>query len=89
MRDDPSGRAGVSRRGLLRALAVVPAALAGCTASRAERPAAAGAAPVLPAAPPAALSPGAPSAIRALALPADAEPAFVFRAAASRPADSK
>ncbi len=93
MREGPPGRAAVPRRGILRALALAPAALAGCAAGLAERappdggggsdPAAAsgGAAALPPPADPAL------AAVRGFRLAPDAEPAFVFRAATSRPGE--
>jgi hypothetical protein len=88
MRERPD-RPRLPRRGVLRALALAPAALAGCAAGRAElaapAPSAAedGAAP--PPQPARAATAGAVAAIRAFRLPADAEPASIFRAAAARP----
>jgi hypothetical protein len=89
MHEDGAG--GVPRRRFLEALALAPAAAAaGCAASGAERraadgdasPAEAGAAPARRPAPPVA-------AIRAFPVGADAEPAFVFRAAGPRPGDPR
>ncbi len=75
-----------SRRGVLKALALAPAAIAGCAAARAERAAPSEEDGSLPVdAPGAAAAPGAAvAAIRAFPVPADAEPAFVFRAAGAR-----
>jgi hypothetical protein len=87
------------RRGFLRALALGPAALAvGCAGSRAAGPGATAAAPAE--AQPAGAEGRAPqpsppgsgdedplAAIRRHPLPMDAEPAFVFRAAAARPGE--
>ncbi len=79
----------IPRRGMLKALALAPAAVAGCAAPRAERTApgadaragagagASGAAP----------SGAALAEVRAFRVPADVEPAFVFRAAAARPGE--
>jgi hypothetical protein len=80
---NPSDRRGVPRRRILRALALAPAALAGCAAGRAAGVAtpdggAAAGAPTPPVRPAAAR---AVAAVRAFRLTADAEPAFVFRAA--------
>ena len=92
MRDGPSGT-GFPRRGILRALALAPAALAGCAGPAAERASAAGdpAAPKQKPSP--ALTPppggGAVAAVRAFRLAADAEPAFSFRAATARPGESR
>jgi hypothetical protein len=77
---------------VLRALALAPVAAAACAAGRAER-----AEPGEPGEPRpsgGAARKGAPpgqalAAIRAHAVPPDAEPAFVFRAAASRPGDTR
>jgi hypothetical protein len=87
MSDEPKPAAGgTPRRAFLRALAIAPAIAAGCATTRAtspEDPAAAPAAPAASAAAPPmddALAP-----LRAFALAADAEPAFVFRAAVARP----
>jgi hypothetical protein len=79
----------IDRRGFLGALALAPAALAGCAGGSA----AAGAG-----APPHAAAAGAPdapadtrvaalAAVRGFALAPGAEPAFVFRAAAARPGE--
>jgi hypothetical protein len=83
MRERPAGP-GLPRRQLLRVLAVAPAALAGCAAGRAGPTATpeGAAAPGQPS--PAPLAPGALATVRAFRLAADAEPAFVFRAAAAR-----
>ena len=90
MRDGPSGT-GFPRRGILRALALAPAALAGCAGPAAERASASGdpaaAKPSPPLAPPP--SGGAVAAVRAFRLAADAEPAFSFRAAMVRPGESR
>jgi hypothetical protein len=77
-----------SRRAFLRALAIAPAAAAGCATSRAAGPGAEASAPK--GAPSAAGSPAAPSPDEALApirsfpLAMEDEPAFVFRAAVPR-----
>ena len=90
MRDGPSGT-GFPRRGILRALALAPAALAGCAGPATERasasgdPAAAKSSPA-PAPPPGG---GPVAAVRAFQLAADAEPAFSFRAATVRPGESR
>lgn len=85
------GEGGVPRRRLLQALALVPAAAAaGCAAGEAERKArdgAPGAAPARGGAPP--FPDAAAAAIRGFAVPADADPAFVFRASAARPGDPR
>jgi hypothetical protein len=85
-------RAAFPRRGVLRALALAPLAVAGCAAARAERAEGAESQPDPPSGG-AARKGGAPgqavTAIRAHAVPAEAEPAFVFRAAASRPGDPR
>jgi hypothetical protein len=93
MPESDSG-SGLPRRGVLRALALAPVALAGCAAGRAgPAPAAPGApgdpgpAPAAQAAP--ALPAGALAALRTFRLPADAEPAFVFRAVAARPGEPR
>lgn len=103
MRERPEP-ARLPRRRVLRALALAPAALAGCAAARPElaappapvtppgpqvEPGASAAAPSSAAAPAAAPPPPALAAIRAYRLPADAEPAFVFRAAAVRPGEPR
>lgn len=76
------------RRGILRALALLPAALAGCAAAKAERAPGPGLEPS--AAPPArALPPGAVAAVRGFQLSGEGEPALVFRAAAARPGDPR
>jgi hypothetical protein len=86
MNDEEQGRA-VPRRGVLKALALAPAAVAGCAAARAERPARAeeGRSLSVPSRSAAAEPGAAVAAIRAFPVPADAEPAFVFRAAGARP----
>lgn len=88
MERTPGGRAAVPRRRLLQALAFAPAAVAGCAAARAERPAVDADGTPLPSARSGAEGFGpALAALRAFKVPADAEPAFVFRAAAARPGD--
>ncbi len=77
----------IPRRGLLRALALAPAALAGCAAARVERPGPAAAAPALAGTP--AAGDAAVAAVRAVRLPADAEPAFTFRAVLTRPGEPR
>jgi hypothetical protein len=78
----------IDRRGFLGALALAPAALAGC----------AGGSAVAGAGTPSRSAAGAPdaladtrvaalAAVRGFALAADVEPAFVFRAAAARPGE--
>jgi len=81
--DDPAGPGGPTRRSVLRALALAPAALAGCASAGAGAARGAGGARERAAVP--AVSPEAVAAIRKVELPADAEPASLFRAAASRP----
>lgn len=83
----------LARRRFLGALALAPAALAGCTAAGSAGPKAApaagapGAAPSS-AAPARAAAPDATiGAVREHPLPPDAEPAFVFRAGAARPGE--
>jgi hypothetical protein len=94
MPDGPSG-SGLPRRRILRALALAPAALAGCAGATAERAGAAGpregdaATPPSPRPAPAPAPANAVAAVRAFQLAADAEPAFSFRAAASRPGDPR
>ncbi len=84
MRESEARGAAVPRRGVLKALALAPATIAACAGARAERPAA-GEKPRSVAAADGGGS-GAPdaalAAIRAVRVPPDAEPAFVFRAAA-------
>jgi hypothetical protein len=90
MRDGPSGT-GFPRRGILRALALAPAALAGCAGPAAERASAAGD-PAAPKPSPAGAPPpggGAVAVVRAFRLAADAEPAFSFRAAMARPGEPR
>jgi len=81
--------AAIPRRGMLKALALAPVAVAGCAGQRAERTAPGADARSLPSA--GASGTGAPGAalaqVRAFRVPADAEPAFVFRAAAARPGE--
>ena len=100
MRDPRSAKPPPPRRGVLRALAHAPAALAGCAGPRTEHPLALAPAPrgtvekdeagaPAPAAAAAPASSAALAAIRAVPLAADAEPAFVFRAAASRPGEPR
>jgi hypothetical protein len=89
MDEGPEKRAAVPRRRVLKALALVPAAAAGCAGAHAE-----GAARTDGAAAQRrgdARSPAGPAvaAIRAHPVPAEAEPAFVFRAAAARPGDPR
>jgi hypothetical protein len=92
MRETESGP-GVPRRGVLRALALAPAALAACAAGRpAVVPESAAAGDTgAPASPPAAPGPsaGALAVLRGFHLPADAEPASIFRAAAARPGEPR
>jgi hypothetical protein len=93
MRDGPSGT-GLPRRGILRALALAPAALAACAGPSAERAvAAAGAGDAGPPRPTPGSAPSPPpralAAVRAFELAADAEPAFSFRAAAARPGEPR
>jgi hypothetical protein len=95
MREGSSGP-GLPRRGILRALALAPAALAGCAAGSAagsaERggvPAAVGGRAEKPPAAPGAPVPATVAAVRALRLPADAEPAAVLRATAARPGEPR
>jgi len=90
MRDGPSGT-GFPRRGILRALALAPAALAGCAGPAAERASASGdPAAAKPSPAPAPPQAGGPvAAVRAFQLAADAEPAFSFRAATARPGESR
>jgi hypothetical protein len=87
MQDDGSRPGRTSRRGVLRLLALAPAALAGCATAGTKpsqgREAAAGAPPPRPAAAPA-VSAAAVASIRSFPVPADTEPAQVFRAAGSR-----
>jgi hypothetical protein len=89
---DQRGDGGVPRRRFLEALAIAPAAAAaGCAGAGADRrapdgdPAPAAAGPTSGSRPPA----GAVAAIRAFAVPPEADPAFVFRAAAARPGDPR
>lgn len=90
---EPRSGSRLPRRGVLRALALAPVALAGCAAGQANPAAApvgaAGDAGAAPAAQAAALPAGALAVLRAFRLPADAEPAFVFRAAAARPGEPR
>jgi len=80
----------IDRRRFLGALALAPAAVAGCAASRAERPAAdADGMPLPPTRSDADATRRSLAAIRAFPVPADADPAFVFRAAAARPGDPR
>jgi hypothetical protein len=83
---DGAEQGGTSRRGVLRLLALAPAALAGCATVGAE----AGRS-VAPAAPrgvaPPPVSAASIGTIRSFRLPAETEPAAVFRAAASRPGE--
>ncbi|HEX9308418.1 MAG TPA: hypothetical protein VF912_04115 [Anaeromyxobacter sp.] len=90
MHGDRPRHPAIPRRGLLRALALAPAALAGCAAARGQRPGpAAGSAPsAVDAGGPAAADP-AIAAVRAVRLSADAEPAFTFRAALARPGEPR
>jgi hypothetical protein len=92
MRERPP-RPGLPRRDVLRALALAPAALAGCAATRAAIVAPAGEAAAAPPQPQPAHAPsprpGAVAAVRGYHLAADAEPAFVFRAAAARPGEPR
>jgi hypothetical protein len=85
------GEGGVPRRRFLEALALAPAAAAaGCAAGGAGRPAAEGdPAPAEGGGAPAPRPVSAVGAIRAFPVAADAEPAFVFRAAAARPGDPR
>jgi hypothetical protein len=85
------GEGGVPRRRFLEALALAPAAAAaGCAASGAERrPADGGAEAAETGAGPAPRRAAPVSAIRAFPVGADAEPAFVFRAAGARPGDPR
>jgi hypothetical protein len=88
--DDGRGRrAAVPRRRVLKAFALASAAVAGCAGAQAERgEAAADGAPVPKRGGDVAGAPGsAVAAVRAFPVPPDAEPAFVFRAAAARPGD--
>jgi hypothetical protein len=86
MPDDPKPAPGpLPRRAFLRALALAPVA-AGCATTRGAAPATPGAAAAQPSG--AAAAPAADDAlgpIRAFPLATDAEPAFVFRAAVTRP----
>jgi hypothetical protein len=77
----------IARRGFLGALALAPAALAGCASSGAAAPRGRVAAP--PGAPAARKEGGDPAvaAVRAFPLRPDAEPVLVFRAAAARPGE--
>jgi hypothetical protein len=87
-----SSRPGLPRRGILRALALAPAALAGCAGATAERgggPAAAGDRAAQPSTAPRGAAPSAVAAVRDFRLPADAEPAAVFRATAARPGEPR
>jgi hypothetical protein len=89
------GKRTLPRRRLLQALALAPAAAAaGCaggSAGRATAAVAPGAAPVPAVSAPGAEPAAAPAvaAIRAFAVPADGDPAFVFRAAAARPGSTR
>ncbi len=89
MPDDrsPPGGARLARRRFLGALAVAPAALAGCGTSGAARregtDGGAGASQGSRAAAPDAVV----RAVREARLPPDAEPAFVFRAGSARPGE--
>jgi hypothetical protein len=91
MRDDPAGPGDPTRRSVLRALALAPAALAGCAGAAAGAGAARPSASAVPPRPKAApaVSAAAIAALRRLELPADAEPASIFRAAASRPGEPR
>lgn len=76
----------LARRGFLGALALVPAALAGCASgSRASR--GGEGAPSLRRPPPDERRDARLAAVRSHPLAADAEPALVFRAAAARPGE--
>lgn len=91
MRRGPGDAEGVSRRRILRALAVAPVALAGCAGARpAVTPA--GATDAVPAPTPGEESRAVreeAAAIRRFVLPADAEPASLFRAAGARPGEPR
>ncbi|HEX9242210.1 MAG TPA: hypothetical protein VF875_07165 [Anaeromyxobacter sp.] len=82
MRGDRDGPRGTSRRGVLRLLALVPAALAGCATAGAgagkQGASSGGAPPRAPAAPP--TSAATVAAVRSFRVPAETEPAAVFRA---------
>jgi hypothetical protein len=81
---------GLPRRRVLRALALAPAALAGCAAGRAAAVAApASGEAVAPARPARGAAVPAVAAVRAFRLPADAEPASVFHAAGVRPGEPR
>jgi hypothetical protein len=79
----------IDRRGFLGALALAPAAIAGCVggsaAGRSAAPGGAGTGDAL--APAAARSAAATAVVRSFPLAADVEPAFVFRATAARPGE--
>jgi hypothetical protein len=80
----------IDRRGFLGALALAPAALAGCaggSSSAGARPAASGGARAgdVPAGAVDGTRAAAVAAVRSFPLAADVEPAFVFRATAARP----
>ncbi|ACG75242.1 hypothetical protein AnaeK_4037 [Anaeromyxobacter sp. K] len=84
MPSSPRRPQGTPRRDFLRVLALAPAAVAaGCATARSGGPASSPAAAAAPA--PAPAPDEATGAIRAFPLRADAEPAFVFRAAPARP----
>lgn len=83
MPSPPHRPQGTARRDFLRILALAPAAVAaGCATARSGT---AGADAAAPAAKPAPAPDETTAAIRAVPLAADAEPAFVFRAAPARP----
>jgi len=84
-RSSPGGR--LARRRFLGALAVAPAALAGCASSGSARRGSAGPGQGAPATPHPPAPDAAIRAVRELALPAEAEPAFVFRAGTARPGE--
>jgi hypothetical protein len=90
MDQDRARRAAVPRRAVLKALALAPAAVAGCAAAGAERPAAdVDGTPLPPSRPGGDRERRSLAAVRAFKVPAEADPAFVFRAAAARPGDRR
>ena len=75
----------IERRAFLGALALAPAALAGCATAAKRAEAQDGEPPLSPSAPSAEAAGGALAAVRDYPLGAGVEPAHVFRAAAARP----
>ena len=84
---DGAEQGGTSRRGVLRLLALAPAALAGCAATVAEAGRTGGPAGAPRGVAPPPVSAASVGTVRSYRLPAETEPAAVFRAAASRPGE--